>query len=123
LRDAQDAANAIGVKVLVLKASTEHDVDLAFTTLQNGHAGALVVVADPLFNCNLFIPLAVRHAAVPAVYFFRECVEPGGLMSYGTSVIDAYRQAGIRQERACSRSFAGGEDRRQPEVERKGSDE
>lgn len=94
LKDTQDAANTIGVKILVLKASTEHDIDSAFTTLQNEHADALVVVADPLFTCNLVVPIAARHTAVPTVYFFRECVKAGGLMSYGTSLNDAYLQLG-----------------------------
>jgi ABC-type uncharacterized transport system substrate-binding protein len=94
LKDTLDAANTIGVKILVLKASTEHEIDSAFTTLQQEHADALVVVADPLFSCSLFVPIAARHTAVPTVYFFRECVQAGGLMSYGTSLMDAYLQLG-----------------------------
>jgi len=100
LKDAQNAANTIGAKILVLKASTEHDIDSAFTTLLEEHAGALVVAADPFFflRRDLFVALAARHA-VPTVYFLREYVTAGGLMSYGTSVTDAYRQLGTHVRR------------------------
>ena len=95
LRHTHEAANAIGTKILDLQASTENDIDTAFTTLLQQHAGALVVVADPFFYLRReqFVTLAARHA-VPAVYFFREYVIGGGLMSYGASLHDAYQQLG-----------------------------
>ena len=96
LKDAQEAANTIGVKILILKANTERDINSAFTTLLQEHAGALIVVADPFFfiHRDQFAALAERHA-VPTVHFFREFVTAGGLMSYGTSLTDGYHQAGI----------------------------
>jgi putative tryptophan/tyrosine transport system substrate-binding protein len=96
LKDAQEAANSIGVKALLLKASTERDIDSAFMTLLAEHAGALVVVADPFFflRREQFVALAARHA-VPAIHFFREFIAAGGLMSYGTSLSDGYHWVGI----------------------------
>jgi putative tryptophan/tyrosine transport system substrate-binding protein len=96
LKDAQDAANRIGVGILVLKASTEREVESAFATVLAEHAGAMVVVADPFFflRREQFVALAARHA-VPTIHFFREFVTAGGLMSYGTSLSDGYRQIGI----------------------------
>jgi putative ABC transport system substrate-binding protein len=96
LKDAQDAANRIGVGILVLKASTEREVDSAFAAVLAEHAGAMVVVADPFFflRREQFAALAARHA-VPTIHFFREFVTAGGLMSYGTSLSDGYRQIGI----------------------------
>jgi putative tryptophan/tyrosine transport system substrate-binding protein len=95
-KDARDTANAIGVRILVMQAGTERDIDAAFATLLQEHAGALVVAADPFFyqRRNQFVELAAHHA-VPAIYFFRDYVVAGGLMSYGTSLTDAYRQVGI----------------------------
>jgi putative ABC transport system substrate-binding protein len=96
LKDAQDAANRIGVGILVLKASTEREVESAFATVLAEHAGAMVVVADPFFflRREQFVALAARHA-VPTIHFFREFVTAGGLMSYGTNLSDGYRQIGI----------------------------
>jgi putative tryptophan/tyrosine transport system substrate-binding protein len=79
LKDAQDAANRIGVGILVLKASTEREVDSAFAAVLAEHAGAMVVVADPFFflRREQFAALAARHA-VPTIHFFREFVTAGG---------------------------------------------
>jgi putative ABC transport system substrate-binding protein len=79
-----------------LKASTEREVDSAFAAVLAEHAGAMVVVADPFFflRREQFAALAARHA-VPTIHFFREFVTAGGLMSYGTSLSDGYRQMGI----------------------------
>jgi hypothetical protein len=76
-----------------LKASTEREVESAFATVLAEHAGAMVVVADPFFflRREQFAALAARHA-VPTIHFFREFVIAGGLMSYGTSLSDGYRQ-------------------------------
>ena len=95
VRDAQDAANAIGVKVINLNARTEHDIDLAFRTIVQERADALIIGTDPLYYIrrDQLISLAASDA-VPTIYFLREFVAAGGLMSYGTNFADAYRQLG-----------------------------
>jgi putative ABC transport system substrate-binding protein len=96
MRDVQDAARTKGVLLHVLKAGTEHEIDSAFATLVQLHAGALVVGADPFFNSRApeqLVKLASRHA-VPAMYEYRESVVAGGLISYGTSIPAVWRQAG-----------------------------
>jgi putative ABC transport system substrate-binding protein len=96
LKDVQAAAGTIGKKIHVLSATTERDIDTAFAILIREQAGALIVGTDPFFITQLdqLVSLAAHHA-VPTVYFLRECAMAGGLMSYGTSLADAYRQAGI----------------------------
>jgi len=92
LRGVQDAAR----KVSILSASTERDIDVAFATVTESGAGALLVGSDPFFNSerDRVVALAARHA-IPAIYEGREFATAGGLASYGTSLADAYRQAGI----------------------------
>jgi putative tryptophan/tyrosine transport system substrate-binding protein len=96
LQDVQLAARTIGLELRVLKSGNERDIDAAFSTLAQHQVGALVVGSDPLFNSrrDQLVTLAARHA-IPAVYQIREFVEAGGLMSYGNSFIDLYRQVGI----------------------------
>jgi putative tryptophan/tyrosine transport system substrate-binding protein len=95
-RDVQEAANALGLKIHVLHASSEQAIHAAFTTLARMRADALLVGADPFFNGRReqLVTLAA-HYAIPAIYELREFVEAGGLMSYGTSITDAYRQIGL----------------------------
>jgi putative ABC transport system substrate-binding protein len=95
-RDVQEAANALGLKIHVLHASSEQAIHAAFTTLARMRADALLVGADPFFNGRReqLVTLAA-HYAIPAIYELREFVEVGGLMSYGTSITDAYRQIGL----------------------------
>jgi putative tryptophan/tyrosine transport system substrate-binding protein len=95
-REVQAAAHTKGLQLLLLKASTEADIDAAFVTLVERQAGALLVATDGflLGRCNQLVTLATRHA-VPAMYSYRECAEAGGLMSYDASLTDANRQAGI----------------------------
>jgi putative ABC transport system substrate-binding protein len=95
-REMHEAAHSLGLDLLVLKAGTEHDLDTAFAALVREHVGALAIAATGFyfFRRGQLIALAARHA-VPAVYPRREAVMDGGLMSYGASVTDAYRQAGI----------------------------
>jgi putative ABC transport system substrate-binding protein len=95
-REVQAAASAIHQRVVILSASTEREVETAFATLVQERAGALLVGADPFFTSQpaLFVALAARHA-IPAIYPWRSHVDAGGLMSYGASLVDAYRQTGV----------------------------
>jgi len=96
LRGVQDTARAFGQQVSILSASTERDIDVALATVNQSGAGALLVGSDPFFNDERdnVIALAARHA-IPAIYEGREFTMAGGLASYGTSLADAYHQAGI----------------------------
>ena len=93
---AEAAANALGRHLEVLKAGTERDLEAAFTTMVERQAGALVVMADPLFFAwrEQLVALAARYA-VPTIYPWRDFVVIGGLMSYGSILPDVYRQMGI----------------------------
>ncbi len=93
---AQEAARALGLQLHILKASSERDFDAIFLTLVQLRAGALVISADALFNDqrDQIVALARRHS-VPTIYEWRDAVEAGGLISYGTRRLDAYRQIGI----------------------------
>jgi putative ABC transport system substrate-binding protein len=94
LNDVQEAARRLDVKVHIERASNEQDVASAFKKFTQEQAGALLVGADPYFNSqrSLVIAPAVQ-LRLPAIYEWREYAEAGGLMSYGTSLTDAYRQA------------------------------
>jgi len=96
IRDVQEAADVKAVQLQILKAGTESEIDAAFVTLVQLHAGALVLPSDPFFNSRReqLLALAARHA-VPAIYDWREFVAAGGLISYGMSFTGAYRQVGI----------------------------
>jgi putative ABC transport system substrate-binding protein len=96
LRDVQGAAARLGVQLVVLRANVESDFDAAFATLVQQRAGALLVCGSPFFNSRRqqLVVLAARYA-VPAIYEWREFAAGGGLMSYGTNLADAYRQAGV----------------------------
>jgi putative tryptophan/tyrosine transport system substrate-binding protein len=95
-REVQEAAGARGLQLLVLKASTESEIDAAFASLVQQKTGALIVGADPFFGNQRgqLVALASRHG-VPTIDFFREFVTAGGLISYGTSLPWVTRQAGI----------------------------
>jgi putative ABC transport system substrate-binding protein len=96
IRDAQEAARAKGVQLLILKAGTAADLDSGFASLNQLHADALVVSADNFLisRRDQLVALASRHA-VPAIYYLREYTAAGGLISYGASLAEANRQAGI----------------------------
>ena len=99
IADAETAARAHGLKlhvVNVVNAHGEYDFDQAFTTIAQHRPDALFVGGDPLFlfRRRELVPLVARHA-IPAIYNQREYVVAGGLMSYGTSISDAVRQAGV----------------------------
>jgi putative ABC transport system substrate-binding protein len=94
--DVQQAARAKGVQLAILRAGTESEIDAAFATVAQLHAGALLVGGAPFFDSRReqLVALASRHA-VPAIYSEREFAATGGLISYGTSRIAAYRQVGF----------------------------
>jgi ABC-type uncharacterized transport system substrate-binding protein len=90
------AARSLGLEMHVLHASAERDFETVFATLLQLRAGALVIGADPFFTSRLeqLAALTLRHA-VPTVYQFREFTAAGGLMSYGGSLTDTFRAAGV----------------------------
>ena len=96
LNDLQDAARALGKELHVLQASTESDLDSRFATLARQRPDALIVAAAPFFTARRkeLVALADRHR-IAAIYSWREFPEAGGLMSYGASFTDAFRQAGV----------------------------
>jgi putative tryptophan/tyrosine transport system substrate-binding protein len=95
-KDVTAAAPAIGVEVDVVRASDSREIEVAFGTIVRNRADALVVSADSFFTSRRLqlATLATRHA-IPAVYNGREFAEAGGLMGYGTSVTEVYRQLGV----------------------------
>jgi putative tryptophan/tyrosine transport system substrate-binding protein len=96
LRDVENAAESLGSELLVLKASTELEIDAAFTNLAQQKIGAVLIASDPFFTTrrDQLAALASRHA-IPAMFDLREYAAAGGLMSYGASLTDGYRQGGI----------------------------
>ncbi len=92
----QEAARTLGQQIRILNASTEGEVDAAFATLAELRIGAILVASDPFFvsRRDQIVALAARQA-LPAIYQFREFPVGGGLMSYGASLADAYRQLGV----------------------------
>jgi putative ABC transport system substrate-binding protein len=96
LRELPPAAHSLGCQVLMLKAATDAEIDIAFADLAKQRAGALFVDSDPFFLArrDKLVALATRHA-LPTIYEFRDFAAAGGLMSYTISINDAYRQAGV----------------------------
>src|SRR5215472_15989239 len=94
--DMQEAARVKGARLQVLRAGTEAEIDTAFATLIQQHAGGLVVAPDAVFDNRReqLVALAARHA-IPAIYFAREFVAAGGLISYAASASTAWRQVGV----------------------------
>jgi putative ABC transport system substrate-binding protein len=95
-KDAQTAAEALGKKLLIAKAGSESALEPAYSKLVEQGVGGLLVAAEPFFNGRpaQLVALAARHR-LPAIYPLREFTVAGGLMSYGSSIIDAHRQVGI----------------------------
>jgi len=96
LKDVQEAARAVGQQIQVLRANTEREIDAAFDTAKEVHASAMMVGPSTFFTVRReqIVGLAARDA-LPTIYGQREFMAVGGLMSYGTSFTDAYRQAGV----------------------------
>jgi len=95
-RDLQEAARTLGLQVHVVNAATDAEIDTAFASFANLRVGALVVGAGTLFTrqAKQLVTLAARHA-LPTFYQYREYVAAGGLISYGASLSDSYRQTGV----------------------------
>jgi putative ABC transport system substrate-binding protein len=96
----QDAARAIGLQLVVLTATTAGDIDTAFKAMVQDRVGALLVGSDPFFlnRRGQIVALAAQHA-IPTIYPGRDVAGAGSLMSYGNSLTDAYRRAGIHTGR------------------------
>jgi putative ABC transport system substrate-binding protein len=96
MKSTQEAARAKGVQLHVLKASTESEIDAAYTTLAQTHVDGLIQPSDASFNSRLdeFVALASRHA-IPTIYDWREYPVAGGLISYGPSLAGRWHQLGI----------------------------
>jgi putative ABC transport system substrate-binding protein len=96
LRDAQEGARALGLKLQIESASTEEEIAAGFAALVRQNAGALLVGADPFLTSRIDQLVALTaHYALPAIYPYRDLPGAGGLMSYGPNLVDSYRQAGI----------------------------
>jgi putative tryptophan/tyrosine transport system substrate-binding protein len=97
LSEVQTAARAIGQDVVIVNAGNARELDTVFASLPRQQAGAVLIANDALFVTHRMklVALAARHS-IPTIYFLREFVEDGGLMSYGNSLADAYRWAGIQ---------------------------
>jgi len=96
LREVEEASRTIGQKIVPLNASNEREIDAAFASMAQAGAGALVVTGGPFFasKSQMLVALSARYA-IPAIYDLRDYVAVGGLISYGASFTDAYRQAGV----------------------------
>jgi putative ABC transport system substrate-binding protein len=100
LKDVRDGARVSGFETIILHAATPEDIDQAFTTLGERRAGALLLGSDPFLASarEQVVRLAARQS-IPAMFTERRAAEIGGLMSYGISFPDAYRQSAIYASR------------------------
>jgi ABC-type uncharacterized transport system substrate-binding protein len=107
-KEVEAAGAALGRKVLFLDVAGANDLETAFATASRQHVGVLVMPADPFFNGhrNEIVALAAHHA-VPTFYELRDFVTAGGLISYGASLADAYRQVGVYVGRILKGDKAG----------------
>jgi putative tryptophan/tyrosine transport system substrate-binding protein len=94
--EGHETARKLGQQLLVLNASSASEIDAAFTTMRERHAGALLIGADPFLSSRSqqIVALAARDA-IPTLYSNRQDAEEGGLMSYGNDTADGYRRAGV----------------------------
>ena len=96
LQEIQEAARSIGQRIVVMRASTDEELDAAFVALAKGRASALLVAGSPYFDTQReHIIRLTKQRRLPAIYQFREFAIAGGLMSYGISITEGYRQVGI----------------------------
>jgi putative tryptophan/tyrosine transport system substrate-binding protein len=96
IREVQAAAQAKGLRLQMLNASTAGEIDAAFASFGGQRPDALLIGGDPFYMTRRDdIARLVARSELPAVYPFREFTEAGGLISYGANVADSYRQAGI----------------------------
>ena len=95
-RDVLAAASAIGIRIHMLEAATDQEIDAAFESLVQARTEALLVGTDAFFNSRIeqLVALAAHHA-IPVMYTSPEFVVAGGLISYGASLIEEYRQVGL----------------------------
>jgi putative tryptophan/tyrosine transport system substrate-binding protein len=96
LRSVRESAARLGVQLIVVRANAESEFEAAFLLATQQKAQGILVAASPFFNSKRqqLVDLAARHG-LPAIYEWREFAEAGGLMSYGTRLAEAYRQAGV----------------------------
>jgi putative tryptophan/tyrosine transport system substrate-binding protein len=94
--DAQGVAGRLNLKLVIVNASTEREIDAAFATFAQQQVGAVIIGSNPFFTARReqIISLAARHR-MPGIYPVREYVASGGLMSYGNNLTEAYRHAGL----------------------------
>ena len=92
----QDAARALGARIVIVNASSPSEIELAFATLVSKQVGALLVSGENFFLTQRarLVELAAHHA-IPTIYAYREYIAAGGLISYGTDISDAYRHLGV----------------------------
>jgi putative ABC transport system substrate-binding protein len=114
LRDLEPAARAMGLHIRILNASTGQEISAAFATFERERPDAVLVGLDPFFASRRvqLAHLATRYA-VPAAYATRDFAEAGGLISYGASIVDAYRQVGVY----CGRVLKGAKPAELPVVQ------
>jgi putative tryptophan/tyrosine transport system substrate-binding protein len=107
-RDMQTAARAFDLQLTVLDASTESQIDAAFAVLARDKVDVLLINTDPflLGQREQIVQLAARHN-VPTIYFLRDFVDAGGLMSYGSKTANSYRQVGVYVGRIVKGEKAG----------------
>ena len=96
LKDVEAAASALNIRLSVVGAGAPNEIDAAIAKIAQERAGALLVVADPMFRTHYkaIVEAASRHS-LPLISFARDFVEAGALMSYGTNISDSFRQAGV----------------------------
>jgi putative tryptophan/tyrosine transport system substrate-binding protein len=96
ISDVEAAARAIGKQVVMLRASTGREIEMASAAIVRQRVEGLMIAADTFFEgrSNQIVELAAQQA-MPAIYFSRHFVTEGGLMSYGSSITDGYRQVGL----------------------------
>jgi putative ABC transport system substrate-binding protein len=96
IRELPTAASTLDRRIKIFNVGNEQEIEAVFTDIVNQRIGAVVVTSSPAYLPlrGQFVAAAARHA-VPTIYFLRAFAEAGGLISYGASIIDAYRQVGI----------------------------